>query len=64
MRADLEAEKMAMVRIWKKREAQLVRMSDGLLGIVGDLHGIRGGAVMEHLENVAVLPCAAVNQDF
>src|SRR5438132_686137 len=30
MRQDLEAEKMAFARIWKKREAQLGRMSDGL----------------------------------
>src|SRR5687767_15041548 len=40
MRQDLEAEKVAFARIWKKREAQLGRMQDGLIGVVGDLQGI------------------------
>ena len=40
MRQELEAEKAAYARIWKKREAQLTRMQDGLLGVVGDLQGI------------------------
>jgi hypothetical protein len=30
----------AMTRIWKKRKAQLTRMQDGLLSVVGDLQGI------------------------
>ena len=55
MRQDLEAEKMAMARIWKKREAQLVRMSDGLLGVVGDLQGI-GQETLPQLESIAALP--------
>src|ERR671922_2599061 len=40
MREELEAEKAAMARIWKKREAQLTRMQDGLLSVVGELQGI------------------------
>ena len=40
MREELEAEKAAFARIWKKREAQLTRMQDGLLTVVGDLQGI------------------------
>src|SRR5881396_1206454 len=55
MRQDLEAEKMAMGRIWKKREAQLVRMSDGLLGVVGDLQGI-GQESLAQLDSIAALP--------
>ena len=55
MRQDLEAEKMAMTKIWKKREAQLVRMSDGLLGVVGDLQGI-GQEMLPQLESIAALP--------
>src|SRR3989442_1194427 len=55
IRQDLEAEKMAMARIWKKREAQLVRMSDGLLGVVGDLQGI-GQETLPQLESIAALP--------
>ena len=42
MREELDDEKAAMTRIWKKREAQLTRMQDGLLCVVGDLQGIRG----------------------
>src|ERR671915_1936072 len=40
MRQELEAEKMAVARIFKKREMQLTRMTEGLLGVVGDLQGI------------------------
>jgi len=57
MRTDLEAEKAAMTRIWKKREAQLARMSDGLLGVVGDLQGI-GQETLPQLEGIAALPGA------
>jgi hypothetical protein len=57
MRLELEAEKSAMTRIWKKREAQLARMSDGLLGIVGDLQGI-GQEALPALEGIAMLPVA------
>ena len=57
MRIDLDAEKAAMTRIWKKREAQLARMSDGLLGVVGDLQGI-GQETLPQLEGIAALPAA------
>lgn len=55
MRTELEAEKMAMARIWKKRESQLTRMSDGLIGVVGDLQGI-GQESLAQLDVVAALP--------
>ena len=57
MRAELEAEKAALARIWKKREAQLTRMQDGLLSVVGDLQGI-GEEALPALETVATLPAA------
>lgn len=57
MRQDLKAEKTAMARIWKKRESQLVRMSDGLIGVVGDLQGI-GQEALPELETIAALPAA------
>lgn len=57
MRQELEAEKMAMTRIWKKREAQLTRMTDGLLGVVGDLQGI-GQESLAQLDAIAALPFA------
>ena len=58
MRQDLEAEKMAVARMFKKREMQLTRMSDGLLGVVGDLQGI-GQDSLAQLDTVAALPVPA-----
>jgi hypothetical protein len=55
MREELEAEKAAMARIWKKREASLTRMQDGLLSVVGDLQGI-GEEAVPALEAIAALP--------
>src|SRR5918999_1240012 len=57
MPKELECEKAAYARIWKKREAQLTRMQDGLLGVVGDLQGIGEGA-FPALESIAALPAA------
>jgi hypothetical protein len=55
MREDLDAEKAAFARIWKKREAQITRMQDGLLSVVGDLQGI-GEEALPALDTVAALP--------
>lgn len=55
MREELDAEKAAFARIWKKREAQLTRMQDGLLSVVGDLQGI-GEEAVPALEVIAALP--------
>ena len=57
MREELEAEKAALARIWKKREAQLTRMQDGLLSVVGDLQGIGEGSLPQ-LDTLAALPTA------
>jgi len=40
MRSDLEKEKAAMQRLWKKRETQIGRISDQLLAVCGELQGI------------------------
>jgi len=55
MRQELDAEKAAMARLWKKREAQLGRMQDGMLAVVGDLQGLSDSALPE-LDVVAALP--------
>src|SRR5882762_5142552 len=55
MRQELDAEKAAMARLWKKREAQLGRMQDGMLAVVGDLQGLSDSALPE-LDAVAALP--------
>jgi hypothetical protein len=54
MREELEAEKAAFARIWKKREASLTRLQDGLLSVVGDLQGI-GEEALPALDAVAAL---------
>jgi hypothetical protein len=55
MRQDLEAEKAAMQRLWKKREGQLGRLTGGMLGVVGDLQGI-GQEALPQLGGIAELP--------
>jgi hypothetical protein len=55
MRQELDAERAAVTRIWKKREAQLARMTDGVLGVVGDLQGI-GQETLPALDGIAALP--------
>jgi hypothetical protein len=55
MRQELEAEKMAATRMFKKREMQLTRMTEGLLSVVGDLQGI-GQESLAQLDVVAALP--------
>jgi hypothetical protein len=59
MREELETERSAMTRIWKKREMQLQRMTSGVLGVVGDLQGI-GEKGMPALDSIAALPASAV----
>ena len=54
MREELESERAAMTRIWKKREMQLTRMTNGILGVVGELQGI-GHEATDCLEHVAAL---------
>ncbi len=44
MREDLEAEKRAMLRIWAKREKEILRMTNSTVSIVGDLQGILGNS--------------------
>jgi hypothetical protein len=61
MRQDLEAERNAMTRIWKKREAQLARLTGGMLGVVGDLQGI-GQEAVPQLGGIAELPDADVDE--
>jgi hypothetical protein len=55
---DLDAEKRALQKHWKRREKQLARVLDGTVGMVGDLGGIIGKAMPE-IEGLA-LPSADV----
>jgi len=57
MRSDLEKEKSAMQRIWKKRETQISRISDQMLAVCGELQGI-SAASLPMLDSIAGLDFA------
>jgi hypothetical protein len=61
MRQELETEKAAYARIWKRRESQLTRMTGSLLGVVGDLQGI-GQESLAQLDTIAALPMPAEHE--
>jgi hypothetical protein len=54
MRVDLEKEKAAMQRIWKKRETQIGRISGQMLSVCGELQGVSSYS-MPMLDNIAGL---------
>lgn len=55
MKSDLEKEKAAMQRLWKKREAQLDRITSNMMGMSGELQGIAEDT-LPALENIGQLP--------
>jgi len=55
MKADLEAEKKAMARLWKKREGQLERITSNIIGMAGELQGISQESLTQ-LDSVAAFP--------
>ncbi|MCB1772009.1 MAG: DUF2130 domain-containing protein [Gammaproteobacteria bacterium] len=55
MKADLEAEKKAMARLWKKREGQLERITSNIIGMAGELQGISQESLAQ-LDAVAAFP--------
>lgn len=61
LRSDLQKERDAMTRSWKMREAQLTRMTTGMLSMVGDLQGI-GQGVVGQLGDIAVLPGLGIGE--
>tara|TARA_R110000850_G_scaffold147481_1_gene269690 strand:- start:7971 stop:8804 length:834 start_codon:yes stop_codon:yes gene_type:complete len=54
MQEDLEKEKRAIQRIWKKREGQIMRISTQVINICGELQGI-SSVTLPHLEDIATL---------
>ncbi len=52
MRDDLEREKAAMQRLWKKREGQLERITVNVAGICGELQGL-STVSLPHLDDIA-----------
>jgi len=57
MRVDLEKEKSAMQRIWKKRETQINRVSEQMVSVCGELQGI-SEASLPMLDSIAGLDFA------
>ena len=47
MQADLDRERKTMMRMWAKREEQLIGVLDSAAGLYGDLQGIAGRAMPE-----------------
>lgn len=54
MRSDLEKEKAAMARLWKKREGQIGRIATQVVSVCGELQGISASS-LPYLESIAVL---------
>ena len=55
MREDLDKEKSAMQRMWKKREAQLERITSNMLGMCGELQGV-SQETLPQLDDIGLLP--------
>ena len=49
MKRDLDNERRAMERLWKKRDAQLTRVLNGISGQYGSLQGIVGSAALPEI---------------
>jgi len=47
MKKDLDQEKAAMIKIWKKRETQINRVINGMGGMVGELQGIASNSLKQ-----------------
>jgi hypothetical protein len=50
MKSDLDSERRAMEKIWRKREAQLGRVLTGTSGLYGSLQGIVGSAALPEIK--------------
>jgi hypothetical protein len=50
MKRDMDNERRAMERLWKKREAQLTRVLNGISGQYGSLQGIVGSAALPEIK--------------
>jgi hypothetical protein len=50
MKSDIDKEKIAMEKIWAKREKQLIRISTNMAGVYGDLTGY--GATLQKVQTL------------
>jgi hypothetical protein len=54
MKRDMDSERRAMERLWKKREAQLTRVLNGISGQYGSLQGIVGSAALPEIRALEI----------
>ena len=59
MKRDLDSEKAAMARIWKKREQQIQRVTINMMGMCGELQAIAEESLSE-LDSIATLPAPEI----
>ena len=62
MKTALDSEKAAMTKIWKKREAQIDRVTQNLMGMAGELQAIGQNSIPQ-LEEIGALPAPANEED-
>jgi len=55
MKKDLDSEKAAMQRMWKKRETQIERVTANMMGMCGELQAIAQNT-LPGLDGIALLP--------
>ncbi len=55
MKRDLDSEKNAMTRIWKKREQQIERVATNMMGMCGELQAIAQDSLPQ-LDDIGTLP--------
>lgn len=55
MKKELDSEKAAMMRLWKKREAQIDRVTQNMMGMCGELQAIAQNSIPQ-LEDIGGLP--------
>ena len=64
MRMDFDTEQKTMMRLWKKKEMQLKRMTKNLAGMYGELQGILGSSLptIQGLDNDRLLEAPELNK--
>jgi hypothetical protein len=62
MKRDLDSEKAAMARLWKKREQMINRVTLNMMGMCGELQAIAEESLPQ-LDSIAVLPAPDDNLD-
>jgi hypothetical protein len=60
MKRDLDSEKAAMARIWKKREQQINQVTHNMMGMCDELQAIAEES-LQQLDSIAMLPAPDID---